>query len=264
MTGRRRIILLGCGWLGSALALALKEQGYAPLALVRSPESLKQLQGQGIETLLWDISQAPPKALEAERGQLVFLSIPPSGLADYALRAQEALDFLAPEKLLYTSSTGVYGSAAGPWTEQSETLPQRGSAQAVLALEKSLQQSAFPSLVLRLAGLIGPGRMPGRFFAAKQNLPGQHWPVNLIRRDDIVELVLRFLGTEETGIWNICSDKHPPRAEYYSSAAQALGLELPSFDTSDTGQRPVVDVTKLLKRFPDFCFRDIEAFEDFF
>ena len=84
--------------------------------------------------------------------------------------------------------------------------------------------------IVRLAGLIGPGRMPGNFLAGKQNVPGGDQPVNLIHLDDAVGILsaicLRNIRNE---IFNAVAEEHPLRRDYYAAAAAALGLPPPRF-----------------------------------
>lgn len=96
--------------------------------------------------------------------------------------------------------------------------------------EKKLSEH-FPHLViLRLGGLIGYDRHPGRFFAGKKDLPKALHPTNLIHRDDVVriiELMIRQQPKEK--IYNLVGDHHPTKKDFYTEAARLGGFEIPSF-----------------------------------
>jgi nucleoside-diphosphate-sugar epimerase len=64
-----------------------------------------------------------------------------------------------PRRLLFVSSTAVYGQRAGEWVdEDSETAPPTFRGRLLLEGERLVQGSAFPAVVLRLGGIYGPGR----------------------------------------------------------------------------------------------------------
>ena len=94
---------------------------------------------------------------------------------------QAALDALptATGRIIYISSTGVYGQTSGEWVdEESECRPTREGGRVCLAAEGVL---ASPDLgqravVLRLAGIYGPGRIPRR-----TELPAKIPPPRLVR-----------------------------------------------------------------------------------
>ncbi|MEO9373094.1 hypothetical protein ABI428_35485, partial [Pseudomonas aeruginosa] len=65
--------------------------------------------------------------------------------------------------------------------------------------------------ILRLAGLVGPGRHPGRFFAGKTAPDGEHG-VNLVHLEDVIGAITLLLQAPKGGhIYNICAPAHPAR-----------------------------------------------------
>ncbi|HEY0897347.1 MAG TPA: hypothetical protein VGE15_12395 [Sphingobacteriaceae bacterium] len=87
-----------------------------------------------------------------------------------------------------------------------------------------------PVFILRLGGLIGPGRHPGRFFAGRTDIPNGLSPVNLIHLEDAVGIIRKLAGGEfAPGIYNGCAPDHPSRREFYGLAAGKLGVALPEF-----------------------------------
>lgn len=101
--------------------------------------------------------------------------------------------------------------------------------------------------VVRLAGLIGPGRHPGSFFTGKGVQRGRHTPVNMVHQSDAVRAITWIL---ENGLWgetyNVCHPEHPPKGEYYPQMAKQIGLEPPTFSDEITDWK-IVSSDKLVK-----------------
>ncbi len=82
--------------------------------------------------------------------------------------------------------------------------------------------------ILRLAGLVGPGRHPGRFFAGKTAPDGEHG-VNLVHLEDVIGAITLLLQAPKGGhIYNICAPAHPARNVFYPQMARLLGWNLRS------------------------------------
>ena len=163
--------------------------------------------------------------------------------AVYAGGLLNVLTALPPSvtRAIYISTTGVYGSAGGEWVdEETPTDPQREGGQASLAAERVL--AAHPlgrrSVILRLAGIYGPGRVPyldklrsGDPIAA----PSAGW-LNLIHVDDAARIVVaadEWLAAQPPAdkphVFCV-SDGHPVvRGEYYAEAARLIGAPPPRF-----------------------------------
>jgi nucleoside-diphosphate-sugar epimerase len=138
-------------------------------------------------------------------------------------------------RFIYISSTGVYGQVAGDVVdENSPCQPTREGGQACLAAEQLLQESriADRSIILRLAGIYGPDRIPrGKDLQAGLPIaaPSQGW-LNLIHVDDAARIVL--LAEERAVPPNLycVSDGQPaPRADYYAELARLLNAPPPQF-----------------------------------
>lgn len=65
----------------------------------------------------------------------------------------------SPRLIILVSSTSVYGQQEGEWVdENSPTAPTHFSGQRLLEAEKWLQESNYPSCVVRFSGIYGPSR----------------------------------------------------------------------------------------------------------
>ena len=97
-------------------------------------------------------------------------------------------------RVIYISSTGVYGQTDGTWVDEStECRPTRAGGQACLAAEQLLLQSAWAArtLILRLAGIYGPQRLPRlRQLQSGESLDTAPLGLlNLIHVDDAAQVV---------------------------------------------------------------------------
>jgi nucleoside-diphosphate-sugar epimerase len=135
------------------------------------------------------------------------------------------------KQVVFISSTGVYGDINGEVNELNEPKPDNASGKALLEAENRLrQQTGFQTTIIRFAGLIGPGRDPGRFLAGKKDIPNGNAPVNLIHLIDCIGISCAIIEKEAFGYtYNACSPSHPNKADFYSRAAVNLGLEPPEF-----------------------------------
>jgi nucleoside-diphosphate-sugar epimerase len=141
----------------------------------------------------------------------------------------------ATQKLIYISSTGVYGRPESDWVdEDSACRPIRPGGKACLAAEQSLRSHPLGerSVVLRLAGIYGPGRIPRRDRVARQ-LPITADPagyLNLIHVDDAVQTILAADERAAPPRTYAVSDGNPtPRGEFYEYLARRMGVPTPEF-----------------------------------
>jgi nucleoside-diphosphate-sugar epimerase len=191
------ILIAGCGYVGSALARVRVERGDNVFGLRRTPIDLPS----GVVAIAADL--AVPRSLADLPGRLdvVIYAASPGGRDDayYRTAYVEGLrNLLAalsaqdqhPRRIVFVSSTGVYGQTRGEWVDEtSPTEPTHFSGRRLLEAEALLRASAHPSVVLRLGGIYGPRRTrliedvrQGRAAIARG---GPHY-TNRIHRDDCV------------------------------------------------------------------------------
>lgn len=145
------------------------------------------------------------------------------------------------ERVIYISTTGVYGPAGGDWIdEQTPPDPQRDGGRASLAAEHVL--AAHPlgrrSAILRLAGLYGPGRVPhlDKLRAGEPlPVPSAGW-LNLIHVDDAARIVAAadaWLAAQPPAaaphVFCISDGAPVIRGDYYAEVARVLGCPPPTF-----------------------------------
>ena len=143
------------------------------------------------------------------------------------------------KRFIYISSTGVYGQSDGEWIdEDSLCLPTRAGGKACLAAEKIIQSSKFQNqaIILRLAGIYGPGRVP-RLARMKSGDPFEYHSdgyLNLIHVDDAASIVVASERLDPPNLF-VVSDGNPvSRRTFYEYAAQIVGIS-PKFVELESG-----------------------------
>jgi nucleoside-diphosphate-sugar epimerase len=233
------VSILGCGWYGKALAEALIKNGVSVKGSITSPEKFSGLRDIGILPYLVKFGAAQQVFDPAFfSGDVLVVSIPPK------LRAGEGGGYLprlkfiiaackqyCVKKVIYISSTGVYGEHNQAVTELDHPKPDTASGAVLLEAEQLFQQETlFKTTIIRFGGLIGPGRHPGRFFAGKTNIPNGLAPVNLIHQSDCIGISLAIIKKDVFGyLFNACSPDHPEKGIFYSEMAIKAGLVSPQF-----------------------------------
>jgi len=233
------VSILGCGWYGKALAKSLTEKGTTVKGSATSPGKLEQLNLSGIDPYLVqfkaDKTSYNPAFFNCD---VLIISIPPKArqgeAAEYLPKIKNIISAILQHeirKVIYVSSTAVYSDSNKEVSELDPPEPDTETGKILFDAEKLFEsQTLFKTTIIRFAGLVGPGRHPGRFFAGKKNLPNGQAPVNLIHLDDCTGITIAVIEKDAFGVvLNAGSPHHPPKAEFYTNATAKAGLEIPEF-----------------------------------
>lgn len=165
-----RLLVAGCGDLGTRIALEAARRGATVFGLRRDPSGLPApivpLAGdlacgafeipERIDTVVLSVAPSPARTADVDRTRLyeqTYLASAQALIAALARTRQQV------RRLLFTSSTSVYGEAGGgPVDETSPTDPNSATARVLLETESVLAAAPVQSTALRLSGLYGPGR----------------------------------------------------------------------------------------------------------
>jgi len=240
-----RVLIIGCGYIGLALGGELARRQHTVFGLRRSSSEDSLMREAGVTPLHCDITQ---------RQQLNDLAGPfdwvvntaSSGRAGldvyrkvYLEGTRNLMDWLGeapPRKYVYTSSTGVYSQNDGSTvTESSPALPDSETGKVLRETEEVLLHSAaaVPVVVLRVAGIYGPGR--GYFF--QQYLKGQatiagkgERHLNMIHRDDVAGAIRVALERGTPGqIYNVVDDEPVRQVDFFRWLSGVMGRPMPPF-----------------------------------
>ena len=249
----KHIAILGLGWLGLPLAKALHQQGYKVQGSVSSLDKFHEH-----SNLPFGVTRIRVKEHEIEGDweaflfnmQVLVINIPPLREEKVEYRYPALMDQITKHtppglKIIFASTTGVYANEGKRVNESIRPNPSKPSGKAVLYAENKLREHFGKNLsILRLAGLIGEDRHPGRFLASKRALRNAEAPVNLVHQQDCISVIQKVL---QRNCWgekiNVCASKHPVRKEFYQKASAVLGLDPPHFKSSDKADFKIVDNT---------------------
>ncbi len=148
------------------------------------------------------------------------------------------------QAVLFVSSTSVY---ADKGKLVSEEAGDESPHHPLVIIENLFRQSGqFRTSIVRFAGLIGGSRHPGRFFRGGKTVKNANAGVNLIHRDDCINILDRIVANDLWGeTFNACADTHPGKREFYSQAAKMAGAPLPEFEDSAAASFKIIDNRKL-------------------
>lgn len=250
------ISILGCGWLGLPLAKYLIEKGYSVKGSSRSKERMPIFEKEGIEAYFIDLSPNFNKNVNFSffNNEILIINFPPErrpDIVDYHTKQFEILiEWMLQgtiKKVLFVSSTSVYPELNREVFETDVVEPNKESGKALQRVEEMLvSNEKFKTTVLRFGGLIGHDRHPGRFLAGKKELKNGNSPVNLIHRDDCIQIVYEIIQQQKWGeVFNACADEHPSRKQYYTEAARILGIPAPEFTDNNQTDFKIVSNKKL-------------------
>lgn len=246
-----RKLIIGCGYLGRRVAKAWLQRGDAVSALTRSADSAAELRSLGIEPVLGDVTDADSlRALPDAETVLYAVGFDRSaGRTQREVSVgglENALRVISPRvgRLIYTSSTSVYGQRDGEWIDESSPCePTRPNGRVCLEAEQTVWRD-FPAgsreaagrraNVLRLAGLYGLGRLLRRIEALRSGEPLSGNPeayLNLIHVDDAVQAVLACESRHVApATCLVCDDRPATRREYFETLASLIGAPPPRFE----------------------------------
>ncbi|RMG34415.1 MAG: SDR family oxidoreductase [Gammaproteobacteria bacterium] len=238
-------LIVGCGYLGRRLARVLRAEGDPVRGVVRSIPSAQRVAEEGIPALLGDLDERGLLA-GSTADELVYYLVPPPAQGREDRRMQRFLEGLAesgqPRRILYISTTGVYGDCAGQWVDETWPVnPQVDRARRRWDAEQRLQhwreQTGGELVILRVAGIYGPGKLP--LARLRKGLPmvapAQAPWTNRIHVDDLVQACRLAMARGRSGeVYNACDGSPGNMADYFNRVADLAGLPRP----------PVIDLAE--------------------
>jgi len=237
-TSSLNVGIIGCGWLGTALAMELLKNKANVVASTTSVEKQSLLKELGINTELLtlpcDLSMLTK--LKIFQQQQLVICIPPQ-LKQGKTNYQEKIALLLKaaeqgciKRVILISTTAVYRGLTGIITELSVPDSRNEKVRCLVKAEQLVQHFMGEKAIIRFAGLVGTDRHPGRFLAGKTGLTDANTSVNLIHQHDAVAIIIALLSQPKlTGIFNGVSNTKATRQQFYQQAAKKLNLTPPEF-----------------------------------
>ncbi len=236
-----RVLIAGCGYVGTELGRELASLGHTVWGLRRSPGVLPA----GIRPVAADLLRDDLAPLLPAVDRVVY-AVAADGPREEAYEAayvtgpRRLLSALLDrgegvERVIFVSSTAVYGDAGGDWVDEATPChPENFRGSTVLRGEETVLEGPFPGVVLRLGGIYGPGRtrLLDLVRDGRARCPGDGpiWS-NRIHRDDCAGALVHLLGLPRPESTYLGVDDEPtPLCQVYRELAEMLGAPAPPTD----------------------------------
>tara|TARA_R110001583_G_scaffold6499_1_gene32789 strand:+ start:8048 stop:8842 length:795 start_codon:yes stop_codon:yes gene_type:complete len=255
INNKESISILGSGWLGLPLAESLQSDGLNVYLSTRGADKAAQLNELNIKSYIIDIEKTSQQIQDFLQANTLIINI--------TCKVQSAFEDLIAEieisaikHVLFISSTSVYANDQGVCKESDPIVDETN----LRKIERLFMENThFDCTVIRFAGLIGPKRHPGRFFATGKSIKDANAKVNLIHQLDCIKLIKTVLDQEAWGeVFNGCADNHPTKKDYYSTMARSLGYAEPNcLFTEQSGNKVICNEKVKTQLDYQFIYPDI-------
>jgi nucleoside-diphosphate-sugar epimerase len=246
-------LVIGCGYLGRVVAARWKSAGDRVIATTRTPKRAAELRALGYEPVVCDVLR-PASLLALPRSVATILQCVGfdrgSGVSIRAVCVEGLAHVLSAlsgwrGRFIHVSSPSVYGQTGGEEVdEDAATQPAEEAGRVALEAELLLAERRPDAIILRFAGIYGPGRLlRAREIVAGEALAAdpETW-LNLIHVEDGAAAVV---AADERGrpgaVYNIADDRPVPRRQFYTHLAAVLRAPharfLPPPGTRDANRR---------------------------
>jgi len=233
-----RVAILGCGYVGLELARQLVDD-HAVVGVRRSEAGIEAVEATGAEAVQADVTDADALGAVPDVDAMVFAASSGgrgAGAARevYVEGLRTAIETFgerenAPDRLVYTSSTGVYGDHEGGWVDESTPLEPTTEKTAVLVEAERIARELAPEYgidggVARFAGLYGPDR-----YRLERYLEGPvtEGYLNMVHRDDAAGIVRFMLESTDEELLVAVDDEPVDKWTFADWLADECGVERP-------------------------------------
>jgi nucleoside-diphosphate-sugar epimerase len=244
----KKIVILGCGFVGARAARLFAGAGWQVIGVTHSAASAARLAGEPFRVLPCDITSAAclTSAQELQSSDALISAVSSGRGGEEAYREvylrglQNAIDCLAPARVLFVGSTSVYAQNDGSQvTEESRAEPLTPTG----AILRQAEEVALGhgGQVARLAGIYGPGRsvLLRKFIEGTAVIEGdglRH--INQIHADDAACALFHLIARElPAGIYNVADDCPVTQLACYEWLAASLGRPLPPRGPIETNRK---------------------------
>ena len=265
---RKKIAILGCGWLGLSLAKSLLSKGYEVKGSTTSESKLDVLKNAGISTFQIQLEEHQIIGNITDflkETDVLVIDIPPGLRREFSTslemtfvnKVKTLIPFIEKsgiQKVVFVSSTSVYGDGFQivEITEETQPNPDTESGKQLVIAETILQSNSyFKTTVIRFGGLLGDDRHPIKFLAGRTNVENPDAPVNMIQREDCIGIIEEILKQVQHDNWewnqtfNAVAPQHPTRKAYYHKKAELFNLPLPTFAEDSESKGKIISSEKV-------------------
>lgn len=233
-----RCLILGCGDVGMRLLPLLVERFrvFAVTSQGAGSERFKQLRAAGAIPLFADLDQPHTVKRLAGVANLIVHLAPPRSEGELDVRTQNLVAIL-PEKtrLVYISTTGVYGDCAGAQFDETKSLnPNNPRAKRRVSAEKVLRvwgkRCGRQLSILRVPGIYAADRLPiERLRKATPALnAADDVYTNHIHAEDLARLIkLAMFRARPNRVYHAVDDSDLKMADYFDEVADHFQMPRP-------------------------------------
>ncbi len=239
----KRLLIVGCGDVATR-ALPLFAKTFQLFALARSGPDVARLRALGVSAIGADLDHPDSLAgIDFSVDCLLHCAPPPgSGAADTrtanliaALAYAEKNGAMVPRRIVYLSTSGVYGDCAGAWVDEArepnpETSRARRRVHAEQALQTWARERGGSLAILRVPGIYAANRLPLERLRAGTPVLRAEDDVysNHIHAEDLGAIVALALGRENVaGVFNASDNSEMKMGDYFDLVADRYGIPRP-------------------------------------
>lgn len=236
----RRLLIVGCGDV-ALRALPILKKKYHVYALVRDPAKRENLRALGVEALPGDLDERSSLTRIAGLADALLHLAPPPNTGTHDTRTRNLLSALSqgrgrrtglPKRMVYISTSGVYGDCAGAWVSETHPLNStsprsRRRVDAETQIREWAIRNRVTASILRVPGIYAVDRLP--LSRLQQGTPGiiasEDGYTNHIHADDLARICCAALQHGRAcRVYHSSDDSHLKMGEYFDSVADAFGM----------------------------------------
>ena len=207
-----KITIIGCGWLGEQLATSLAVRN--DVEVIKSRRST------------FDVEHFHHLPAEFQGTDVYVYSVPPLALPKIE---KFFLTLSSEQKILFISSTSVYGKNLGEVDEETQLDGCDGNSM-LLGVEAFLRERFKNAAIIRPGGLYGLKRHPVTFLAGKKALTTGCEDTHLVQGADVVKMIEAIIDRQSFGeTFNGVSDFVMLKKDFYTAMARKKNMALPEY-----------------------------------
>jgi nucleoside-diphosphate-sugar epimerase len=250
-----KIAIIGCGYVGKAIAQQWYQQGHELTVTTTTPEKVTQLEdiAHHVKIFRGDDLEGLKEICEGQ--DVILLSLGSQGRSEeqyrlsYVQTAQSLREALknnhTVKQVIYTSSYSIVGNHDGAWVdENTPDQPANIFAEILLETEQilsSMENDDRHFCILRLGGIYGENREILKIFrnAMGETRPGNGLEYgNWVHLEDIVAGIQFAVRQKLSGLFNLVGDEPMQRKKMLDKLAEKYNLPPVIWDESQPSMRP--------------------------
>jgi nucleoside-diphosphate-sugar epimerase len=243
------IAVIGCGYVGKAIASLWRERGAFVTATTRTENNLPTIKPYCDQAVVLSSDSLDSLAQILEENSVVYICVAPKDAAGYeetylhtAQTIREALPSISNRGLIvYFSSTSVYAEDRGRWVDEDSPLDEkRPHARILIQTENTLLECrdfGWDVCIFRLGEIYGPGRDLRQKALHFLKHPGECYGenyTNMVHVGDIAHAAQFAADHSLKGIFNLVDNTHPIRKELYAQVCALYNLPLITWGTTSS------------------------------